>query len=640
LKVSPLSSTQGLGALNASLQRLLQAPVERAPRGAGMRLIKKIEINYLRSLYSATLDRVGDLNIVFGRNDSGKSNFLRALNLFFNDRIDPERRLEFGIDMSDQRKREARDAKGKQFIWIKITFVLPQNYTQSLGSEITVKRQWNKDGNMTQTVFPNLDTPGKQARLTRFLNDIDFTYIPAIKDLNVYADLIERMYGAAAETQALTNATTTFVEAIGQQTTALSEQLTHLFGGPARLAPPTEMSKLFRNLDFAHGADGHSLLRQKGDGIKARHLPELLRFINEREPRKKIYLWGFEEPENSLDLGAAESEAGRFADFARRNDTQVFITSHSPAFYLAESGEGASARRYFITKQELQDSGEMLPYNAASLIDKLEDAESKMEQAGLLQLPFIIRKLGEQREAIKAKEEEAANLREQLAQLQRPSLFVEGRHDVEMFTQSLRRSDLHEIIDVKPLGGTPQTAEALFSAILEQGGISAAAPTLFLFDDDKAGRNAARKLTKAEIGPHPVKYRENTFVWTLPRTQEFADFAHRHHILADQAFFTAEFLYPIEEAARLCLEMIDGREDGDIPQWRASINGDYWPALGQARCHDLQTAEAGSADWLFARGVPDSLKRAFVDLATERGFPTARIDEVVQIARGALLDQH
>ena len=293
-----------------------------------MRLIKKVEINYLRSLYSATLDNVAPLNIVFGRNDSGKSNFLRALNLFFNEMTEPSRDFDFNLDMSDDRKREARDVKGRQFIWIKITFDVPTNYRGALGNEITVKRQWNRDEEWNQTVFPSLDTPGKQARLTRFLNDIDFTYIPAIKDLNVYADLIERMYGAAAETEALKIATNAFVDAIEGQTTELSTQLTNLFGSPARLAPPTEMSRLFRNLDFAHGSEGHSLLRQKGDGIKARHLPELLRFINAKETRKRLFLWGFEEPENSLDLGAAEAEAERFADFAKRDDTQIFVTSH------------------------------------------------------------------------------------------------------------------------------------------------------------------------------------------------------------------------------------------------------------------------------------------------------------------------
>ena len=81
-----------------------------------MQLIKKIEVRYLRSLYSLTLDKIGDLSVVFGRNDSGKSNFLRALNLFFNGISDSEQEFDFAIDISDQRKKEARDAKGKQFV--------------------------------------------------------------------------------------------------------------------------------------------------------------------------------------------------------------------------------------------------------------------------------------------------------------------------------------------------------------------------------------------------------------------------------------------------------------------------------------------------------------------------------------------
>ncbi|MFG1400302.1 ATP-dependent nuclease, partial [Xanthobacter sediminis] len=460
-----------------------------------MKLIKRIEINYLRSLYDAALNKIGDLNVIFGRNDSGKSNLLRALNLFFNNQIDPGQHLAFDLDMSDRRKQEARDAKGKQIIWIKINFELPSNYKKALGSEISIKRQWNRDGGMSETVFPAMDTPGKQARLTRFMNDIDFTYIPAIKDLNVYADLIERMYGAASETEILRNATTQFVQAIAGQTASLSQQLTDLFGAPAALAPPTEMSRLFRNLDFAHGTDGHSMLRQKGDGIKARHLPELIRFINEKESRKKIFLWGFEEPENSLDLGAAEIEAKRFAAFATRPDTQVFVTSHSPAFYLANTDyEDGTVRRYFITKQIPDEKGVMEPSNAATMIDDISEAERRMEQAGLLQLPFVIRQLGVQRDALREKEKEAEFLRAEIQKLRTPTLFVEGKHDVAIFEQSLERLKLNDRIGVKPLSGTPQTTEALLSAILEQGGLSPSAKTLFLFDDDKSGRGAARKL--------------------------------------------------------------------------------------------------------------------------------------------------
>ncbi|MDP3400286.1 MAG: AAA family ATPase, partial [Brevundimonas sp.] len=66
-----------------------------------MKLIRRIEISYLRSLYTAVLDRPGDMNVVFGRNDSGKSNLLRALNLFFNEETEPGRgEIDFDLDFS------------------------------------------------------------------------------------------------------------------------------------------------------------------------------------------------------------------------------------------------------------------------------------------------------------------------------------------------------------------------------------------------------------------------------------------------------------------------------------------------------------------------------------------------------------
>lgn len=602
-----------------------------------MRLIKKIEVNYLRSLYGLILDGVGDLNVVFGRNDSGKSNLLRALNLFFNERVESGQYLDFDLDMSDRRKQEARDAKGRQFIWIKIYFNIPQNYRAALGDEIAVKRQWNRDGDMNETIFPDLEGKGKQARLTRFLNDIDFTYIPAIKDLTVYADLIERMYGAAAGTDLLREATVKFVDAIGHHTTSLSSQLSTLFGGPARLAPPTEMSRLFRSLDFAHGEDGHSLLRQKGDGVKARHLPELLRFINASEPRKKFYLWGFEEPENSLDLGAAETEARRFAVFAKRDDTQVFITSHSPAFYLSGSEDNTEIRRYFITKQEKGNDGEMVPKNAAALIDRLEDAEIKMEQAGLLQLPFVIRQMGEQRQALKEKEVEAESLRSELSKLQQPTLFLEGLHDIALFEAAFSRLGIAGSIVVKALGGAPQTTEALLSAVLAKGGVNAASKVLFLFDDDKAGRSAVRKLSKSGTPTEPSICSNNALVWNLQWTEDFKSFTKRHGIDREKAFFTVEFLYPSKEAAALCLELVSQENNEDAKKWEMVINGDYWHDLGQIKCSGLLGADKGSPDWFYARGVPDGLKRKFAEEAGRRGFSTEAIDKIAETVSRHLL---
>lgn len=596
-----------------------------------MQLIKKIEINYLRSLYSATLDKIGNLNIIFGRNDSGKSNLLRALNLFFNEETDEGRYFDFDLDMSDLRKKEARDAKGRQFIWIKITFNTPLNYRGVLGPEITIKRQFNRDGDMNQTVFPQLEGPGPQSRLTRFLNDMDFTYVPAIKDLNVYSDMIEKMYASAAESTALKQATQQFVQAIEGQTTELSKQLAILFGGPAHLAPPAEMSELFRSLDFAHGEDEHSLLRQKGDGIKARHLPELLRYINDHNPRTKLHLWGFEEPENSLDLGAAEMEARRFAEFAQRSDTQIFLTSHSPAFYLSGSGDVGGIRRYFITKQ-LKLNNEIEPKNASSLIDNIDDAESKMETAGLLQLPFAIRHMKKLSNDLERERSAAESLRNELSALQAPTLFVEGRHDVSLFSEAFERIGVGGDVAVKPLGGTPNTPDALLSAVLEQGGINASAITMFLFDNDNAGRSAHKKITNTEPASQPVKYKEKTFVWALLRTEEFNSFLKKMGIQVGGSFFTAEFLFPIDESAQVCRELVDEQiGNNEILQWEENVSGNYWKQVPQNIYKKLIMAERGSPDWLYARGVPSSLKSNFLREMKRREVSTAQIDHIVSV---------
>ncbi|PHS21867.1 MAG: hypothetical protein COA84_14590 [Robiginitomaculum sp.] len=604
-----------------------------------MKLIKKIEVYYYRSLYKATLNNVGDLNVIFGRNDSGKSNLLRALNLFFNGKIDSGHDFDFSLDMSDPRKKEAREAKGRQFLWIRITFNVPENYEGALGKTIAIKKQWNRDGKVNQVEQPALPSVGKKARLTRFLNDIDFTYIPAVKDIEVYSDLIERLYGAAAETDTLQNATRDFIAAISGETSDLTTQLTDMLGAPASIRPPTDMKRLFRNLDFAQGIDNHSLLRQKGDGIKARYLPELLHFINENEVRSKFYLWGFEEPENSLDLGAATTEAKRFAEFASCNDVQIFITSHSPAFYLAEA-ENVAANRFFISKQEYNDSNEMVPPNAAERIDEIEDAERVMDRAGLLQLPFVIRQMEVQKTELEEYKEKAEVLRNTLLTLNQPTLFVEGSHDVTLFSSALRRMEHDHNIAVRPLNGTPGTVKGLFKALLANGGVNPAAPTLFLYDNDEAGRDAARALTGKSVGEEPAVFSDTVFVWTLPMSVNFKQFLDEYSIQEKQAIFTAEFLFPVVDANNFCLEFIEmNQENQQISKWKSTIHNKYFETLkNQQTVVSLLNAEPGTAPWLYARGVPNLAKEEFTNRAIEEGWNTADIDGIINVVADRLLN--
>lgn len=598
-----------------------------------MILIKQIEISYLRSLYRAKVEDVGDLNLVFGRNDSGKSNLLRALNLFFNGTSDNDTEPLFKIDFSDIRRTEAQKGQSRQFFAIRVDFNVPSNYRKSLGTVVSVKRQWNISEEMTETLPRNM-SKGARIQLTKFLNSIDFTYVPAIKDIDVFADLIQRMYDATAEGRGLQAATRNFVGAIRNETSELSSGLTKMLGAAAQLAAPAEMGLLFRSLDFSHGENEHSLLLQKGDGVKARHIPELLRYINSKESGKRLFIWGFEEPENSLDFASAEAETQNFASLASRSDTQIFITSHSPAFYLA-SPEAAKQciRRYFISRQYSDEAMAITPKNAVSKIDNVDEAEEKMREASLTQLPYLIKKWSELKEDNKRLSEMRQAVEQQLANTQVAKLYVEGAYDRALFTASIKRLNAGFDVEVRALDGSPADMAELIKRIIAADGAISKAPSLFLFDNDKAGRGAFSNLSKDKLpGVMPTNIAGAISAWALPCSAEVLDFSQRYGVRPDQQFFTAEFLFPGEAAAQLCAELMSTEQ---IEESKHKIHESYHRGLGQLIAYPLRAAAPGSVDWFWSRGVPDNLKERYFKRA-QRNLSTEYLDKVVRTAIGNL----
>lgn len=61
--------------------------------------IKQIHIRNFRSIVNVTLN-IEKMNIFVGLNDAGKSNVLKALNLFFNNETEPGKRFNFENDYS------------------------------------------------------------------------------------------------------------------------------------------------------------------------------------------------------------------------------------------------------------------------------------------------------------------------------------------------------------------------------------------------------------------------------------------------------------------------------------------------------------------------------------------------------------
>ena len=73
-----------------------------------MKVIESVTIRYFRSVYTMTISPCKDITVITGKNDVGKSNILKALNLFFCQQSDYMTNFKFENDYSLLRKEEVR----------------------------------------------------------------------------------------------------------------------------------------------------------------------------------------------------------------------------------------------------------------------------------------------------------------------------------------------------------------------------------------------------------------------------------------------------------------------------------------------------------------------------------------------------
>ena len=190
-----------------------------------MKLIERIEIKYFRSFgeKNVKITDLKDLNIFSGSNDVGKSNILKALNLFFNNEITIGEEFDLDKDLSFiQRNRSEKELENKRktrtkddpyasqrdlFVKVKIFFNRQIQSDKSTTPEnFWVERYWDKNGVRKQS--SNIQTayvqknkkPPTQAQanallgqLTQFLNSIYFEYVPAVKDRQFLQYLFKKL---------------------------------------------------------------------------------------------------------------------------------------------------------------------------------------------------------------------------------------------------------------------------------------------------------------------------------------------------------------------------------------------------------------------------------------------------------------
>lgn len=390
--------------------------------------IRRIEITNFRSIQKMVIDSAR-LQIIVGNNDAGKSNILRALNLFFNSQTNPGESFNFSTDYNVYAaNKNAKSSKKAKEIKIKLLLDIPSSYHMTNGDLIEWEKSWRSSGLYNQNIqgiklhngprggrtIEKQEIPAR-SNVRQLLNNIKYVYIPAIKDKEYIAKLRSEIYFVvnAVFNENFSDSSKAFEMSIAENLHELTKEISESLGFNSKISLPRDLSNLFGNLDFLN--EMKISLDERGDGIKARHIPLILKYIAEKTKTLQArgnppytFIWGYEEPENNLELTSSIKLALQFKTFVPDPVSQLFITTHSPAFYNL-SKKDSTVSCIFIEKDQS---------DITCCDDELAVLDDKMGVMELL-LPYI--------EEVKSRIENI----ESVSQLgdEKAVIYVEGTSD-------------------------------------------------------------------------------------------------------------------------------------------------------------------------------------------------------------------
>ena len=197
-------------------------------------------------------------------------------------------------------------------ITITITFNVLNNYKGH--GEYRWEKRWRKEGIVKDEIRASKgEAVSPRFGIPNLLRKIVYRYVPAVKSKEYYRVLLIELYKAvsSAVDSPLITAANEFSVTLQEYTSFLSELILSYIGMKSELALPQNFSETFETLMFqTRKADSKIMvpLLQRGDGIQARHILIILKYIanenykqsNSRGAVKINTIWGFEEPENGL----------------------------------------------------------------------------------------------------------------------------------------------------------------------------------------------------------------------------------------------------------------------------------------------------------------------------------------------------
>lgn len=406
-----------------------------------MKIIKKIVIENFRSIYKTVID-CEQVNVFGGLNDTGKSNVLKALNLFFNEQTDFLKNIDFNKDYCKVALASAqRSGKKKQQIKIKIYFQAPSGF-RSLKNEkeVYLEKVYDRVGNSALNYSTN--NSKKNAQITRLFNKIKFFYIPALKG----ADVMQYLLGMVGQQRLIPeDKIIDLNSAVNANLSALKNILVNsqiniktTVGLPVLLQDFWEKLTLNTELDHFENLENQIQATQKGkkeplkselyqvpitmrgEGIKSKYIPPLLKWIQKQT--NNIYVWGIDEPENSLEFRKADELSKLyFSEYGL--DTQIFLTTHAFSFLFPPDSSEIKRKVFRCFRNDLGAT------QIRHLDENLLAKDEQLRLADELGALEVQKKIYEEWKNSISELESSKNIIQELKDKNKPALLVEGKAD-------------------------------------------------------------------------------------------------------------------------------------------------------------------------------------------------------------------
>lgn len=490
--------------------------------------IKHIRIKNFRSIVDLSID-TDKMNIFVGLNDAGKSNVLKALNLFFNGETEPGVAFDFETDYSKYAPVRVKKAKE---LTISIVFAIPERY--SYHDDVVWTKIWREGGLHKDSSLEWNFTP--YSKVPTLLKRVRYKYVPAVKSDNYFKLLLADLYMSIAKeaNNELVEKAEEYSYALDGFTQKIGLRVQKTVGIRSNLIMPANQVDIFKELIFiTNDKSGKSIdLSYRGDGIKAVHIPAILKYIAEQDNRLMTNtavpitsIWGYEEPENGIEMRKCFDLAKELFDFS--HEVQEFITTHSPAFY--QLGNEDNAKVCYVYKGEDDYSSRI-----SEEIDLLE----LHDKVGIM--PIIAPIVAEKQEELLSMKTLLANAKF----MDKDTIFVEGITDKSYLEMAI--SNFSPLLDKKIKDGLLQIVtreengcgtSLLVDWAIAWMHLNHRCKAVVLLDADKEGKEAKKAINEAKD-----KYKKKNFRLKALLLKPTEDMKVANHKINNSIIITVEHL--------------------------------------------------------------------------------------------------